>query len=80
MEKIFIVYKTDSIHSYKSRDIIGVAVDRSHAMLLCNEQAKKEGREISGDQEWNLGNIEQTQGYSGEGEFQYESVKLNQLL
>ena len=80
MDKIFMVYKTDVHHSYASRDLIGVTTERGYAMLLCMEKAKKEGHEISGNQEWNLGNLEQTQGYSGEGEFHYESVELNQLL
>ncbi len=77
---MFLVYKTDGNHSYASRDIIGLASDRAYAMLLCKEKAKAEGYEISGDQEWNLGNLEQTQGYSGEGEFQYEKIETDTLL
>lgn len=77
---IFLVYKTDDHHSYASRDIIGVATDRSHAILLCKEQAIKEGYDIHGDQEWNIANIEQTQGYEGEGEFLYEKLETNILL
>jgi hypothetical protein len=80
MDEIFIVYKTDNWHSYESRDVIGIATDRSYAMLLCNEKAAKEGCQIAGDQSWNLANLQQTQGYMGEGEFQYEKLFTNVLL
>ena len=80
MKTIYIVYKTDSWHSYASRDIIGVATDFNIAIDICKQQAKKEHAKIKEDQLWNLQNIKQTQGYSGEGEFQIESVETNILL
>lgn len=77
---IYLVYKTDSHHSYASRDIIAIATNTSNAVLLCREQAEKEGEKINTDQMYNLQNIKQTQGYSGEGEFQYEGVELDVVL
>lgn len=80
MEEVFLVYKTDSHHSYKSRDIIGVVSTPSMAIAICKAQAKKESETISPEQIHNLRNIKQTQGYSGEGEFQYEAASLDELL
>ena len=80
MEKIFLVYKTDAHHSYASRDIIGVATSPELAVSICQQQAKKEHEELSDDDLFNLRNIAQTQGYDGEGEFQFESVNTDELL
>lgn len=77
--EMFIVYKTDSWHSYASRDIIGVATSPAIAVSICKAQAKKEGRAIDKDQLFNLKNLKQTQGYS-EGEFQFEPVETDTLL
>ena len=76
---IYLVYKTDVHHSYASRDIIGVADHKIHAIHICQEQAKKD-EEISEEQLWNLSTLKQTQGYSGEGEFQFEEIQINTLL
>lgn len=75
----FLVYKTDVHHSYASRDIIGVADCKANAICICQEQAKKD-EEISEEQLWNLATLKQTQGYDGEGEFQFEEVQINTLL
>jgi hypothetical protein len=80
MDEIYLVYKTDVHHSYASRDIIGVATDFSYALEICRLQSKKESEEISEEQFWNLQNLKQTQGYSGEGEFVIEPVSTNVLL
>lgn len=82
MEEVFIVYKTDSHHSYKSRDIIGIATDKFEAIRICVIQSKKEGYPIkmSYNSYQELFNLKQSQSYKGEGEFQYESVQLNTLL
>jgi hypothetical protein len=80
MDQIFLVYKTDTWHSYKSRDIIGVATSEENAVSICQEQAKKEGEEISEQELWNLQNLKQTQGYQGEGEFQFEAIITDTLL
>ena len=80
MEHVFLVYKTDAHHSYASRDVIGIATDQITAINICQEQAEKEGEEISEQELWNLSNLKQTQGYQGEGEFQFEEIKTDCLL
>jgi hypothetical protein len=77
---IYIVYKTDSWHSYASRDMIGVTDCKVPAIHICQLQANKESDEISEEQLQYLSNLKQTQGYSGEGEFDFEEVELNKLL
>jgi hypothetical protein len=42
---------------------------QSIAVKMCKAQAKKEGEKLTSDQLYNLNNIHQTQGYSGEGSF-----------
>lgn len=78
--EVYLVYKTDNWHSYKSRDTIGVATSQAQVIKLCKAQAKKEGHTIAKDQLWNLDNLNQTQGYEGEGEFHYEAMKTNTLI
>lgn len=78
--KNYLVYKTDSWHSYASRDIIGVCSSKPIAIRICKQQATKEGEKIDSDQLFNLNNINQTQGYTGEGEFVIEPVEKNVLL
>lgn len=80
MESVIIVYKTDAWHSYASRDILGVVTCIAEAIAICNLQAQKEGEIISADEMFNLENIEQTQGYEGEGEFYIEEIQTNVLL
>lgn len=80
MAQVFLVYKTDNLHSYASRDIIGIATDKNLAIAIISEKCRKESEELSSEQRYNLSNIFQTQGFSGEGEFQFESVQLNTLL
>ena len=75
----FLVYKTDVHHSYASRDIIGVADHKIHAIQICQSYAKKD-EDISETQIYNLATIKQTQGYDGEGEFQFEAVQMNELI
>lgn len=77
---MYLIYKTDNWHSYASRDIIGIATTHTIAIDICRKKARKEGEKISEEQQWNLKNIKQTQGYSGEGEFQFEEVETNKLL
>jgi len=77
---IILVYKTDAVHSYASRDLIGAATSPEDAYTLCCEQAMCEGNELDDDQLFNLQNIKQTQGYSGEGEFQFEEIETDVLL
>lgn len=80
MKSLFVVYKTDEWHSYSSRDIIGICTNTRTAIKICKEKAKKEFKNIDKEQLFNLQNIKQTQGYSGEGEFQFEEIEINVLL
>ena len=80
MKTLFLCYKTDERHSYFSRDLIGVATTSNIAFSLCKKQAAKEGHVFDEDQSYNLRNINQTQGYAGEGEFVIEPVSINILL
>lgn len=80
MKNVYMAYKTDSWHSYASRDIIGVGSTHDDAIAICQAQAKKERSSISGQEMFNLENINQTQGYKGEGEFVIEEIQLNTLL
>lgn len=80
MESVFLVYKTDVHHSYASRDIIGIATTEGQAVIICQQQARKEGENISKQELWNLTNLKQTQGYTGDGEFQFEEVTTDVLL
>ena len=79
MKTVFCVYKTDSWHSYASRDLIGIATSKEKAISLCHKQARKEHTRISSEQVYNLNNINQTQGYSGNGEFDIEENELDKL-
>ena len=80
MQSVVVVYKTNSWHSYASRDLIGIASDMHKAIQICKSQAKKEACKISKEQLFNLKNIKQTQGYSGEGEMLLEVVQVNTLV
>ena len=80
MKSIFIVYKTDSRHSYASRDIIGVCTSVNECINICQLQAKKEGEIITTDDLYLLNTITQSQGYAGYGEFQFEELEINTLL
>jgi len=77
---VFIVYKTDAQHSYVSRDILGIATNPFSAIDLIASKARAEGFKIDAEQYFNLQNIKQTQGYTGEGEFSFEQVKTDVLL
>jgi len=80
LDSVFIVYKTDNWHSYKSRDIIGLSDTQEGAIELCQAKAKDEGEAIDDIELFHLNNIQQTQGYSGEGEFQFEEMDINVLI
>jgi len=77
---MYLIYKTDAWHSYASRDIIGIASSPKIVTAICKQQAKKEGSKITKEQLWNLKNIQQTQDYKGEGEFQFEEIQTDILL
>jgi hypothetical protein len=77
---MYLVYKTDTWHSYDSRDIIGVCTSLESVYDIVNQQAEKEGESLSEAERFNLVNLKQTQGYSGEGEFQFEEFEEDVLL
>lgn len=77
---MYLIFKTDCHHSYASRDLIGIVESKILAIDLCKLQAKKEHKKITPDQLFNLNNISQTQGYSGDGEFDMQEVEINTLL
>lgn len=82
MEKAIIVYKTDTWHTYESRDMIGISTEGINgALKLVAEQCMKEGHKGLPDTRsiQQLKDIAQTQNYQGEGEFVLEEVKLNKL-
>lgn len=80
MKTIILVYKTDDHHSYASRDLIAICTTTKNVLKVVKKYADKEGNEIDADQEFNLNNIKQTQGYP-DGEFDTEIITLfNQLL
>ena len=77
---MFIVFKTDPWHSHASKDMLGASESIEGAIDLCNQQAHKEGETIDEDQLFNLNNIKQSQGYSGDGEFDIEEIDLDILI
>lgn len=80
MDTVFLVYKTDNLHSYMSRDVIGVAIDRFTAYQIIHQHARKEHIEITTEQLFNLDRLNQTQGCEGSGEYMIEDVPTNTLL
>jgi len=77
---MYLVYKCDNQHSYQSLDLIAVATTKAHAIQLICNQASNENESISDDDNYNLNNIKQTQGYKGDGEFLYQQVEVNVLF
>jgi hypothetical protein len=80
METVFILFKTDAWHSFASRDLIGIFESKELLIDAIKEKAKKEGQKLSQDDIFNLNNISQTQGYSGEGEFDFDEIEINTLI
>ena len=76
---IHIVYKTDNVHSYASRDIIGVCIYRNPLEIIM-EHANKEGETITTDDIYNINNISQTQNYQGDGEYHIETIQSDILI
>lgn len=80
MKEVFLVYKTDTWHSYNSRDLIGVGTTKEAALKICKQKAREDGYTLRG---WNLQFLtekNQTQGYDGPGEFVIEPADTNKLL
>lgn len=77
---MILVYKTDCHHSYASRDIIAICSSKRIAMMLIKRKVKLEGEKLSEYDLRHLNNINQTQGYEGEGEFDMEEIDKNVLI
>lgn len=81
MAKVFIVYKTDANHTYDSFDMLGVSTTFSGAIGMCSKHARiKEKAILSKEQQMLLEKIQQTQGYSGGGEFVIQPISIDMLL
>lgn len=79
-QAVFLVYKTDSWHTYKSRELIGVCTSDEQVMRIIIERIEKEFGEWDTEFIEHLKTMRQSQCYIGEGEFQYEPVELNVLI
>ncbi len=77
---MYLIYKADNFHSYASRDLIGCTSNPKMVIEICQQEAKKENHKLSKDDLFNLNTYQQTQGYSGEGEFNYEAIETDVLL
>jgi len=80
MKQVFCVYKTDCHHSYDSFELIGIATSRAYIQKIVSKQAHKENERLSGEDIQQLSDINQTQGYTGEGEFFIQQYEVNILL
>lgn len=80
MNKIIIVYETDNWHSRASMNVIAVCTNKKKAISLIKKYAKEQGEKISSDDLYLLNTINQTQGFSGSGEFHMEEHEKNVLL
>jgi len=78
--EVIIIYKTDTHHSYASRDIIGIATEFKEAVRICKQQAKKEHEKFDNACLFDLTNMQQTQCYKGEGDFQLETIQTDTLI
>ena len=80
MTRVIMVYKTDAWHSYKSRDVIGIATSMVEAIAICKSQAEKEGEKLGKYTLEFLIQKLQTQDYAGDGEFVLELLETDKLL
>lgn len=79
MRKTYLVYETDALHSYSSRDMIGVCTTVRNCMEVIRKHIKENySKKLSDDDKWNLENIKQTQGR--ETNYSIEEVEKNVLL
>ena len=77
---MYLVFKTDNWHTHASKDLIGICSGKEVVEEVVAECAKKENGKVSDDDWFNLFNINQTQGYEGEGEFVVEEVETDTYL
>ena len=77
MKKVTALYTCDIYHNNK--ELIGVFTTKGNAIKAAFEKASQEDEVISDDDLYNLERINQTQGYTGFGEFMLEELELNKL-
>jgi hypothetical protein len=77
MKKVTVLYTCDLHHNNK--ELIGVFTTKGNAIKATHEKASQEDEFISEDDLYNLERINQTQGYTGFGEFIIEELELNKL-
>lgn len=77
MKKVTVLYTCDLRHNNK--ELIGVFTTKGNAIKAAHEKAAQEDEFISEDDLYNLERINQTQGYTGFGEFIIEEIELNKL-
>ncbi len=80
MKTVIIVYKSDNFHSLASRDVIGIATNEREAMKIIKKEMEEDGEKLTDDCEHQLHSMQQTQGYSGDGEFSFTEFNVNQLI
>lgn len=77
---MILVYITDNKHSYNSFNLIAVATNKANAIQLICNQVNNENEKLTDNDHFNLENINQTQGYKGEGEFLLQEIETNTLF
>lgn len=80
MKTIFHIYKTDAHHTISTRELVSIATSKEIAIHLIDQIASEEGAHIDEEQYKLLHMINQTQGYTGDGEFVIEEIKVNIML
>ena len=78
---MFLVYKTDRWHTSTSYELIAISDTKKKAIKLIKDMASRDDeKNLSEDDIYNLEHINQTQGYTGAGEFLINEVEKNKLL
>lgn len=77
---MYIIFKTDDWHSQASEDLIALAENKEIAIDLIRDHAKKENEVLNTNDIFHLNELNQTQGYKGEGEYSMKNEDLNILF
>jgi hypothetical protein len=79
---IYVCNTCDVHHSYSSFQPFYYATSLDGAISAIKEWAKAKGEPLNDDDDFNLAEIRQTQGYEGEcaGEFYIEEIELNVFI
>ena len=78
MTTVTILYRSDAWHNNK--EMLGVFTTKGNAINAAQQLALDEDEDLSIDDIYNLNNINQTQGYSGFGEFVVEEIEINKII